>query len=115
MGWSFNAHSQTKESYISEILDGFNCPVLDYSVRGNHLWILLDTVPVPIIALALLGSQRGCWGHTLMEESCGPDYYDCPLKFLKRAPEPQSFNLDHRDSGQSWRHFVRNKRAKATA
>jgi hypothetical protein len=43
------------------------------------------------IGCDLLAGQRGyCWGYKDMEESMGPCYYTCPLKYLDLVPEPDS-------------------------
>ena len=87
-------------------------------VRGDRrhhvrLWMLLQeyakypdddperpgqTVYEPaVIGLMLLDCQRRCWGYRDMSESCGPYEYDCPLSYLKIAPE----------TNRKWREQVR--------
>lgn len=83
--------------------------VLAHSVRGNNLWLLIKPGDnEPIIGLAILYCQDGCWGYRDMAEADSPYRYDCPLSYLDRAPEPNGFNKNHRDSGKTWRDHVRN-------
>jgi hypothetical protein len=121
MGWLHETHpSGSKQQYVTDLLQrNFNnrpghCELLDHSLRGNHLWLLVrlnDPGAQPSIGLFLLRCHNGCWGYKGMSEEDSPYFYDCPLKFLEQAPEPRSFNLNHRDSGRSWRDFVREHHA----
>lgn len=121
MGWLFETYPSSKSDYIDRILKrnfapanpDASCTLLDHSLRGNNLWLLVKpSVLQPFIALFRLERHDGCWGYKDMCESSGPYYYDCPLKFLDQAPEPQGFNRDHADSGRSWRGFVREHHAR---
>jgi hypothetical protein len=110
MGWSYNTRKQSKESFVHEIIMGFsnNALVLAHSVRGNNLWVLVKPSDAdPIICLFLMSSDKGCWGYKSMDESMGPYYYNCPLTFLDRSPEPHGCNINHMDSGRTWRDYVR--------
>ncbi len=120
MGWLFETHPTSKANYINEILarnfaptnPRAVCTLLDHSLRGNCLWILAKPQSMePFIALFLLECHDGCWGYKDMDESSGPYYHSCPLKFLNQAPEPQSFNRNHAGSGKSWREYVREHHA----
>jgi hypothetical protein len=126
MGWSFTRGAD-KAGVIKKILsdmtsenDKGKWAVIDHSLIGQHLWYVIDwtnkTVNPPkterIISLSLLqGDKTYGWGHKDMSESCGPCYYDCPLKYLDMAPIPDS------QYAQGWRDKVRayhtNKYAKA--
>jgi hypothetical protein len=114
MGWLYNTHPQTKDSYVKEILDrSFGASgrftLLDHSLRGSCLWVLAQPHDhEPQIGLFLLqrGSD-GCWGHKDMDEGSGPYYYSCPLRWLELAPEPPCSVDGHRGSGRPWRDFVR--------
>lgn len=120
MGWLYDTLPTSKTDYVKRLLarnfaptsPDAPCTLLDYSLRGNCLWVLAKPQSLePFIALFLLQCDRGCWGYKDMDESCGPCYYDCPLKFLEQAPEPQGFNRDHVGSGRSWRDHVRDHHA----
>ena len=41
-----------------------------------------------VICCALLKCDGGEWGYKLMDESMGPNYYDCPLRLLDMASDP---------------------------
>ena len=116
MGWLFETHPTSKASYVNEILTrnfaptkpDSPCTLLDHSLRGNCLWILAKPQSMePFIGLFLLECHDGCWGYKDMDESCGPYYHNCPLKFLEQAPEPKGCNRNHAGSGKSWRDYVR--------
>jgi len=117
MGWLFDTHPTSKVNYVKELLarnftSSSTCTLLDHSLRGNCLWILAKPQSMePFIGLFLLECHDGCWGYKDMDESCGPYYHSCPLKFLEQAPEPQGCNRNHAGSGKSWRDFVREHHA----
>jgi hypothetical protein len=115
MGWLYNTHPQSKDSFVKETLErnfpvGSRLCLLDHSVRGGRLWVLIQPDGhEPVIGLFLLERDSdGCWGRKDMDESMGPYYYDCPLRWLERAPEPPSCPVDgHAGSRRTWRDFVR--------
>jgi hypothetical protein len=113
MGWLFDTHPTSKANYVKELLarnftSSSPCALLDHSLRGNCLWVLARAGgQKPFILLFLLECRDGCWGYKDMDESMGPYYLSCPLKFLEQAPEPQGCNRNHAGSGKSWRDFVR--------
>lgn len=114
MGWLYNTYPQSKDSYVKEILDrdfgaSSRFTLLDHSLRGSCLWVLVQPDGhEPQIGLFLLqrGSD-GCWGHKDMDEGSGPYYYSCPLRWLELVPEPPCPVDGHRGSRRSWRDFVR--------
>lgn len=55
------------------------------------------------IGVYVLSRQGGEWGYKSMDESMGPYYFDCPLKFLDMVPEPES------QYAKEWRQKVRAK------
>lgn len=113
MGWLFTKY-QTKEELIDRCLRGDSHPTgfkaLAHTISGgNRLWVVFENEAnehLPkgerFIALYLLASQRGFgWGYKDMDESVGPAYYDCPLSYLKMAPDPKS------EYSAGWREKVR--------
>ena len=113
MGWLYNTHPPSTDSFVKEILHGFNKTLLlAHSLRGNHLWVLAQNPGQdPFIGLFLLARNEGCWGYKDLAESDGPYAYDCPLSYLDRAPEPEGCCRDHTGSGRSWRDYVRDHHA----
>lgn len=104
MGWTFNAHPCSKESFVNQILMESGS-ILAHSVRGNRLWTIYQPRSAgadPFIVLFLLKCSDGCWGYKDMDETMGPYFYDCPLSFLNKTPE----------TGNSWRNDVRAYHAK---
>lgn len=128
MGWTFTP-SFTKADLVKERTDRaikrftgtggaeIETEVLDHSLRGNRLWKLVrykkHGKEEVFIALDLLAyDKRHGAGYKDMEESSGPHVYDCPLKFLDRAPEPERSESviewdQARHGGMSWRDRVR--------
>jgi hypothetical protein len=117
MGWTFETLSSTKKDYINRILqESFSppnpCTLLDHAIRGNRLWVLAKPKDQPpFIILFLLEKCNGCWGYKDMDETTGPFYYDCPLRFLDQSPEPTDVRHSHGDSGRTWRDHVREHHA----
>ena len=116
MGYTFPHHTKTKQLLVEELLGRYFDPagttILDHSVRGNNLWVLIDwhgrdnkmiwlfrmekTVP-------RLKGEKATWGYKEMIEADGPLYYDCPKKFFKQAPEPTNAPPNHMGTGYTWR------------
>lgn len=112
MGWTFTRDYRSKAGFTDYLLDmiaGDDRQVLQHSLRNNHLWVLLQEPGTdPVILLLLLAREDGAWGYKGLAEADGPMYYDCPLKYLERAPEViNCFTQNHNDSGRSWRSHVR--------
>lgn len=76
--------------------------------RGNNLWTIMERfvdgkqTDKFIVLFLLRRFGQDDWGYKDIEESCGPMYYNCPVKWLDEVPEP--------DSGYvaAWREEVRN-------
>lgn len=91
MGWLFCA--DTRRSLIAERIrdedtDAAQWRTLAHCTRGNVLWAVREvTVKATgekqrFIACDLLAQSGGLWGYKDLEESMGPCYYTCPLKYL---------------------------------
>lgn len=108
MGWLFSA-SHTKQEEVHDILDSFDegVTVRRHSLRGQHLWIIVETPTRTLIVLALLksGGHHGGYGHKLIDETSGPGYYDCPLTWLSDVPDPET------GFSTQWRQAVREQHA----
>ncbi len=109
MGWDF-ARGQTREQLIAELTRNESNPERDlvclahcykstWTTEGN-LWSVREVrhkdasgavVKIErLIALDLCECrpQYG-WGYKGMDESVGPCYYDCPLKYLDMVPQAE--------------------------
>lgn len=106
MGWSYTI-GQSKQRLIQERInpqgiDGHVYKSLAHCIRGNCLWQVIEhTFPSGVskkfIALDLLSNEGGDgWGYKDMDESVGPYYYSCPLRYLQMVPV----------ANQEWRHQV---------
>lgn len=126
MGWSFNTTPKTKAQFVAGLVakdtnsEGTTWTWLEHSLRGNHLWGILEvreadgTLLHRVIALELLQCMDGCWGHKSLSESMGPCEVDCPLGYLAKVEVAAG------DYGAGWRDKVRayhasRKAAKAAA
>lgn len=114
MGWLCSTTPSSKQQYVDDLLlriiDPKHDLLLAPSLRGNRLWILVRTSSgVPVIGLLLLRCYEGCWGYKDLGEEDGPFYYDCPLSFLDRAPEPNFCPIDGHAGvpRTTWRDHVR--------
>lgn len=121
MGWTFSNWSRNE---LIELLVETNetethrYETLAYSLRDNVLWSVIQCSPKPpagaqphtelpttIIGCALLERSSGWWGYKTMKEEGHPFFYNCPLRYLKMAPEQSS----------AWREGVRTYHARRRA
>jgi hypothetical protein len=101
MGWLIS-HDLTKKEQVAELVKGWSnaeagtgTRCLDYSVRGNTLFAVMEPIvggtPQPDdrwIMVCLLRKDRGYgWGYRDLDESMGPFNYNCPMKFLRMVPK----------------------------
>ncbi|MEO1002937.1 MAG: hypothetical protein AAFX65_07495 [Cyanobacteria bacterium J06638_7] len=101
MGWSYTTRRKTKQQFAQDCLYGLSHEVLDHSIVGNHLWLVFrNSEGTPEIGLYLMAKEQGFWGCKGLTESCGPYHWDCPLRLLKLAPQPDS------EYAQKWRDGV---------
>jgi len=100
MGWLCRTTPCSKSDYLKDLIRDFTndnernkIEVLAKSIRGNCLWLVCEvTIKATnavsrFIMLALLRSDKGCWGYKDMEESMHPYFYNCPVKYLDMVPE----------------------------
>lgn len=110
MGWTFSCDN-TKQEEIDSILNGFveGYSVRKHSLRGNHLWMIVDTPDYAFIGLALLqsGHPDPGYGHKILDESMGPSALDCPVSWLDEVPVPP-----HGTYAAGWREEVRANHAR---
>lgn len=112
MGWSviktsFNESSRALrvrlENEIIESQRRAGNQVLKCSKRANRTWLLLATPHGDKwIGLILWDMSGSSVGYKLLDETVHTFYYDCPLGFLKQAPEKSA----------EWRMLVQQKAAR---
>lgn len=103
MGWIFECSPRSKTNFIEDLTRETEKAIcLAKSTKGNHLWTVWEEKDNKNrhIVLFLLSSNKKCWGYKDISESAGPCYYDCPKKFLKLVPIPDS------PYAQEWRDKV---------
>ena len=108
MGWTFSYEWDDKKdlvSYLTRDRDGFK--TLRKCCKGQTLYALHEATrgekPLRFIAVYRLSRADGMWGYKDMDESCGPNYYDCPLVYLKEASPAEEVG----GYAASWREGVR--------
>lgn len=112
MGWWFTQNA-TKKNIIAKLIkdeenESAKWTTITHCVRGNILWIVREMFykkenkTERYIQCSILGAEKDYgWGSKDMEESMGPCYYSCPLKYLDLVPEPKS------EYSKEWRDKVR--------
>jgi hypothetical protein len=114
MGWTYSQSWRSKEELVrylkSPDRNGEHYQMIASTVRGNHHWYVAryqkDGQDITFIGLDLMQSGReDGWGYKPMDESVGPYYYDCPLKFLDMVSEPVG-------NAAEWRAKVREQHRK---
>lgn len=94
MGWTSSYNWQSKKDVIEEVTSsvhwGKKFNILNQSLRGNNLWVLVeyaegDRKGNQFISLFLLSKFDEGYAYKDLDESCGPYYYNCPLSFIKSA------------------------------
>lgn len=102
MGYLFTGN--TKQELIEE-LTGEDTQIVTHkhALRGNHLWAIQEAKQDnhTFIIVFLLARDAEGWGYKAVSESMGPTAVDCPLKFLKMVPCPDS------SYARDWRERVR--------
>jgi len=113
MGWLFSNRWGSKDELVrflrSPERNGPHYEVLASTVRGSRHWYVArytkDDKVVTFIGLDLMesGGNEG-WGYKDMDESVGPYYYDCPLRFLDMVAgsEPVGYAEKWRESVREW-------------
>lgn len=86
MGWVTEHYPREKK----EVVASLTSRALKVRVVGNHVWSLCraDKAEEPhnFIMLHLLEKHDGCWSWKDIDESMGPNYWDCPLTLLRESP-----------------------------
>lgn len=99
MGWMFSTNWSDRKSLIKHLTEtetdeNRTRTCLAHCLRGNVLWTVWEIQRTNgtvkrCIGCDLLqnGGANDGWGYKDMEESMGPYYYTCPLKYLGMVPE----------------------------
>lgn len=111
MGWLFTedaTRADTIEHLTKEqITETREFRTLRKCFRGNTMYALHEVGPrggplKKFICVYLLQRSKGFgWGYKDIEESMGPNYYDCPVSYLDEAGEPST------QFAKEWRAEVR--------
>lgn len=108
MGWTFSSSWETKEHLVDSLRRDMKDSLVASVVRGSRHWYVRRLEDGRCyIGLDLLAKDsfgRSEWGYKDMDESCGPAYYDCPLKFLDLAqPAPtEGWAAEWREKVRQW-------------
>ena len=109
MGWYFDPTLKTRKALVEDLTrteanENKTRQCLAHCLRGNVLWSVVEfsfsdgSSPRRYIGCDLLqNGGRSGWGYKPMEESVGPYYYSCPMKYLTLVPEV---------ANQAWRDEV---------
>ena len=99
MGWWYKK-DYTKQMLIDELIKVNN--VLDHSLVGNNLWMLVKSGDARVVCLSLLRSERWYgYGSKDIDETMGPGGVNCPLRLINNATEPLN------EYSKGWREDVR--------
>jgi hypothetical protein len=111
MGWTFAySTSYDKKALIADLRRADRwapgTELLKACTVGNRHWYLARTAGVTWIGLDLLagGGRESGWGSKAMDETVGPNYYDCPISYLDLASAPTGYAV-------AWREAVRKQHA----
>jgi len=104
---TFFPKGATKDNVISEIRFDLRKSLIESTVVGNILWGLVELLSdnpnagKKLIICYKLVNSKGGWGYKPMDETMGPNFYDCPMTFLSNASEPLN------EYSKKWRAEVR--------
>ncbi len=129
MGWLF-FHGKSKEDLIKDLVKGWenDCgennvnhaksTCLKHTAHGNRLWAVFERILTEKATGKVLDSQRyvmlfllakdpSCdgYGYKDIDESMGPNYYDCPMNYIEMSPLPK--NIGEMDFRIKWREGVK--------
>lgn len=94
MGWNASDNWKTREDALAEIRRDLqndpNFKILQMQTTGNRLWYIAETPEgsryIGLFLLKSMGTDG--WACKGMSESAGPVYYDCPVTYLDKVPDP---------------------------
>ena len=118
MGWTYSSSWQTKKQVIDAVTSqshwGENFHILKKSIRGNHLWVLVQYADTPetqkkqkaglkFVCLFLLSKDAGEYGYKDIDETMGPCELDCPKSYIEEAEQTGSGINEY---ARNWREKV---------
>lgn len=123
MGWLYMHNIHTRREMIAHRTraqewesDGVKCSLtcLAHTFKGapfaGVLYMVMESRRgervdrfIEVDALKYTAELGGHWGYKDMEESMGPYYYGCPLRYLDMVPCPDS------QHARDWRELVRSR------
>ena len=106
MGYVFlpNTFSNNEDFYLKEIKSSYheNVNILDYSIRGNHVFELLEITKdssvdylISVIKISRIREDNSI-GYKWMDETYGPVAYNCPQKYLKKSTSTNEIAIEWR-------------------
>lgn len=121
MGYTFlpNTFVDNKDFYLKEIKPGYhnNVSVIDYSIRGNVVYELLEIKKEKsieyLINVTKISRMRedNTIGFKMTDETFGPIFYDCPKKYLDKSTSKSEFAVNWRK--QCYEYIKRKKEEKS--
>jgi len=110
MGWYFDYGTDNRkvkyfaQDRVDEINRDKNFKVIDHSVVGHHLWMVIErSDSIRFIELNLLAKSEGAWGYKPLDVYCGPCYYTCPKRLTDLCPyNPELDGDTDRQYGKNW-------------
>lgn len=94
MGWLFGYY--TRKELGDHLISGNGVTTVKHCWTGNNLWAVQEnSVGQRFLALYLCKGSPTVkddpfnWGYKDLDESAGPNYYNCPLSFLDMCPDPK--------------------------
>lgn len=99
MGWTSIYSNLSNKEFVEQYLT--DSRVIETSIYGREVYQLAHTHNNKddlYIRVTLINRKDGEVFYKDMDESCGPCYYNCPAKFLKRSTQTDQNSISWRDA-----------------
>lgn len=128
MGWLFSTRWNNREELREHLVNGNGVKTLKSCWKGNNLWTVGEyTYPdnhidrpgrtilyVGLYLCAKHGKGMDGWGYKDMDESAGPNYYNCPLGYIEMVEAHEKANgYGPIGYAEAWRKDVRERLARS--
>lgn len=109
----------TRKDMIQNILDEYRYAnegyqLLDHSASGNELYLLIKHPKgykfIGMYKLSGGGRENG-WCYKAMDESMGPNYYNCPERILAQSEDESEYGTQWRDECRRLREAAKRRKA----